>query len=222
MTHAAINELADGLVGTQPIAVPAGTVFNGAALAANTTLHELVSLGEACVDRHPFGMVGISEFILGLEAIGAAAMTISVKFTGGPAITDLVTAALFIIKDDAYANNATRSDMRSAMDALNPTVAVCVGILNCAGTTREWVDAHPSLGSYAGRAQAEYLQGLTIGRSLANIADNAASVIDMINNFGNALVAALNVLAQNPGVQAAAAAMPNAPALNAVMPNAWV
>ena len=41
--------------------VPAGTVVNGAPLAAASDLASICCPGEAAVDRHSFGLLGVSD-----------------------------------------------------------------------------------------------------------------------------------------------------------------
>ncbi|CAE7273977.1 CUL3A [Symbiodinium sp. CCMP2592] len=71
--------------------------------------------------------------------------------------------------------------MRACIAALNPMASLSVGILRSTTSSREWVESHPALDSYSRRCETELLQGLQIRRALANVADNAASVLGMVN-----------------------------------------
>ena len=79
-------------------------------------LADVCQPGEAAVDRHPFGLLGISALILGLEAITSAAHAVSVKYQGGPGVMNVTTVLLTKVQTDQYQQAVTRDSMISSLN----------------------------------------------------------------------------------------------------------
>ena len=108
-----------------------------------TDLAAVCQLGEAAVDRHPFGLLGVSSLILGIEAVAAAGHAICMKFKGGPGSGPVAATLLTVVKTDQCQQNVTSEQ---SIAALNPMASFVVGVLRSSTATRDWVESHPALG----------------------------------------------------------------------------
>lgn len=204
----------DAATGHVPAQIPAGHVVNGEMINVPMNVHEALNLGQAAVDRHPPGALGLSGAILVIQAIQMFMGVMRLKFNNGPQVSGTLVALLDALRNDGIQTTMTRTHIIAITNAVTPIGAFAIGFISSNTAHREWIEGHASLLGLAKRESTHYLNGNTLGKEVAGMAVQPGNVVNTINGH----MADLNSAIINVGNQVAAimGAAPPGPAANAI------
>jgi len=197
LTDGSLEAAVNAATGTAaaPTMLPAGTMVDGTVIAAPIPLKDAFRLGQACLDRHPPGALGLSGAILVCEAIQVFMLNMSLRFGAGPTVSATLVAILTNLRCSELQAMLDRTAIAAITEAITPIGSWVVGFISCNTASKEWVDSHASLSGLTKRDNQHYLSGNQLGREVAQIAVIGANLVTAINGFMASLDQGLTTVA---------------------------
>lgn len=193
-----LEDIARAMAGDVDWWIPAGTRMNGQQIAAATSLHELLKLGEAFSDRIPEAMLGLSAIYIGLDCMLAVLGFLEIRVTGG--YNTMHDAKIFVngLRDHLDNGLGTREALLELKNALFPILAIFCGCTSVMQDYKSLTDSKPSVDKMAKLYKAQYLQGKALKEGLESLAVDDSLVSEVINSALDGFTAVVRPLIANP------------------------